>query len=245
MPDRIVRLGILTSEAVNKLSFQAEVFYRRLMSVVDDYGRFDGRTVVLRASLYPLQLDAVRNGHLETWIGECLDAGLVRLYQCSDGKPHLEIVKFGQRIQSKSKWPDPVDYKPLPESTVKHRESPPIRSRDSESDAKSKSDSGATAFPFLDNPLAAKAWENWLSHLKEKKVKTTPKATEAQIEKCSAWGVSRTIAALRHSTANNYQGLFEPNSNGLLKPVPIARPKPQPATDTVPLAETLPWIKKP
>jgi hypothetical protein len=39
MPSRLLREGILDSEAVNALSFAAEVFYRRLMSVVDDFGR--------------------------------------------------------------------------------------------------------------------------------------------------------------------------------------------------------------
>ncbi len=73
-------------------------------------------------------------------------------------------------------------------------------------------------FPFLDDPSAKKAWEDWQSHIKEKKVKTTSKATEGQIEKCKAWGLARTIAALRHSVASNYQGIFEPNSNGLVKP---------------------------
>jgi hypothetical protein len=40
MPVRILREGILTSERVDTLSPAAEVFYRRLMSVVDDFGRF-------------------------------------------------------------------------------------------------------------------------------------------------------------------------------------------------------------
>ncbi len=39
MPNRIIREGILTSEAVNSLSWEAEVFFRRLLSVVDDFGR--------------------------------------------------------------------------------------------------------------------------------------------------------------------------------------------------------------
>jgi hypothetical protein len=39
MPNRELREGILTSERINALTFPAEVFYRRLMSVVDDFGR--------------------------------------------------------------------------------------------------------------------------------------------------------------------------------------------------------------
>ncbi len=40
MPNRVIREGILNSQRVNKLTEPAELFYRRLMSVVDDFGRF-------------------------------------------------------------------------------------------------------------------------------------------------------------------------------------------------------------
>lgn len=107
MPDRIVRVGILTSEAVSGISFPAEVFYRRLMSVVDDFGRYDGRTAVLRAVLYPLQLGRVGESDIGKWTLETGEAGLVRQYHAG-GKPFLEITKFGQKIRTKkSKWPDP------------------------------------------------------------------------------------------------------------------------------------------
>ena len=44
MPNRIIREGILSSDRVDQLDPPAEVFYRRLMSKVDDHGLFDGRT---------------------------------------------------------------------------------------------------------------------------------------------------------------------------------------------------------
>jgi hypothetical protein len=108
MPDRIVRAGILTSDAVCSLNWAAEVFYRRLMSVADDYGRFDGRPSVLRASLYALQLDKVTEPDIGKWIRETVEAGLVRDYAV-EGKPFVEIVKFDQRLRAKkSKWPHPL-----------------------------------------------------------------------------------------------------------------------------------------
>ena len=59
MPNRIVREGILTSERVELLSWAEEVFYRRLMSVVDDFGRYYARPELLRAACYPLLLTKV------------------------------------------------------------------------------------------------------------------------------------------------------------------------------------------
>jgi uncharacterized phage protein (TIGR02220 family) len=107
VPDRIVRAGILTSDSVNSLSWAGEVFYRRLMSVVDDFGRYDGRASVLRAALYALKVDRVSEPDIGKWIRECEEAGLVRRYTV-DRKPFLELPKFGQKVRAKvSKWPDP------------------------------------------------------------------------------------------------------------------------------------------
>lgn len=139
MPDRIVRTGILSSEAVNSLAssgnWGAEVFYRRLMQVADDFGRYDGRPSVLRAMLYPLLLERVRETDIVTWIKCACEAGLIRLYHCPEGKPHVEILKFGQRQQSKSKWPVPVTNGDIPQFTVKHGDSPPIRESESKTDS--------------------------------------------------------------------------------------------------------------
>lgn len=109
MPDRILRAAILTSESVNSLSWPAEVFYRRLMSVVDDFGRYDGRSSVLRAVLYPLRLDKVSEPDVVKWMGECSEAALVRGYVVSN-KQYVEVQKFGQRLRAmSSKWPAPAD----------------------------------------------------------------------------------------------------------------------------------------
>lgn len=105
MPDRIVRAKILTSDAVNALSWPAEVFYRRLMSVVDDYGRYDARPAILRGALYPLKIDKVSEADVVKWMGECSKAGLISTYQV-DTKDYLEIRKFGQRLRAmRSQFP--------------------------------------------------------------------------------------------------------------------------------------------
>lgn len=107
MPDRIVRAGILTSDAVNELSWAAEVFYRRLMNVADDFGRYDGRPSVLRAGLYALKLNRVSDRDVVTWLRECEETGLIKVYTV-EGKQYLEIQKFDQRLRAKvSKWPPP------------------------------------------------------------------------------------------------------------------------------------------
>jgi hypothetical protein len=104
MPTRIMREGIITSEAVNKLTLGGELFYRRLMSVADDYGRYFAHESILRANCFPLKLDSVSEKDVRGWLNECVSLGLITVY--GDGK-HLEIIKFGQQTRTKSKFPEP------------------------------------------------------------------------------------------------------------------------------------------
>lgn len=106
MPSRILREGILDSESVCSLTFPAEVFYRRLMSVVDDFGRFDGRVSVLRSRLYPLQIEKVREADISRWIAECEKAGLIVLYVV-DGKQYVLFNKTDTPRAASSKYPPP------------------------------------------------------------------------------------------------------------------------------------------
>lgn len=106
MPTRIIREGILTSERVNALSPLAELFYRRLMSVADDHGRYSGNLTLIRSSCYPLKIDSVKEDSIKKHLAECVDVGLIVPYTV-DGKPYIWLVDFGQRINGKSKFPDP------------------------------------------------------------------------------------------------------------------------------------------
>ena len=109
MPNRILRERILTSDAVNRLSPGAEVFYRRLMSVVDDFGRYDARPVVLLADLFKLQLDRVTISDILDWLTDCINNNLVVAYTIDD-KPFLVMLRFRQRTRAReSRWPNPPD----------------------------------------------------------------------------------------------------------------------------------------
>lgn len=106
MPNRIVRDAILTSGSVCALDWPEEVFYRRLMSVVDDYGRCEANPQLLRSRCYPLQVDKVRVADIARWMAACQKAGLIAHYEVS-GKAYLQIEKFGQQQRSASKCPAP------------------------------------------------------------------------------------------------------------------------------------------
>ena len=108
MPVRLLREGILTSERVNALECDEEVFYRRLMSVVDDWGRFSAKPMLLRAALYPLKLDSVSDADMDRLLIAVQNAGLAIIYEVS-GKKYLELIDFNQQIRAKSsKYPTPI-----------------------------------------------------------------------------------------------------------------------------------------
>lgn len=106
MPNRIVREAILSSEKVASLGWPEEVFYRRLHSVVDDYGRTESNHQLLRSRCYPLQTDSVRVTDISRWMAACQKAGLILCYAVN-GKQYLEVTNFGQQQRSASKCPPP------------------------------------------------------------------------------------------------------------------------------------------
>lgn len=112
MPTRLIREGILTSGRVASLSWEAEVFYRRLLSLVDDYGLSDARPSVLRSALYPLQLEKMSECNVRRCLAACEMAGLILLFT-RNGKSFLMVRDFGQSLRSAPKYPLPDGYKAI------------------------------------------------------------------------------------------------------------------------------------
>lgn len=108
MPNRILREGILTSPRIARLDWASEVFYRRLMSVVDDFGRYYADAGMLRAACYPRQLGKVSDSDIGKWLTALVEAALVRVYPALDGERYLQLLDFRQQARAaKSKFPEP------------------------------------------------------------------------------------------------------------------------------------------
>lgn len=167
MPNRILREGIIESEAVNLLSPGAEVLYRRLMSKVDDYGRFHGNPALILAACFPLQLDRVSQANVSEWLAECAQMSasgeqaipLMDLYEY-EGKKYIQINNFGQRTRTDSKFPPPS----VRDVLTNARKCPQMSARtrahseaSAESDAYSESESEASAAAETAPPKTALA----------------------------------------------------------------------------------------
>lgn len=108
MPNRVLR-DWTGSDRINGLSVHAERFFTRLIMKVDDYGCFFADTRLLKANLYPLLLDTIREADLLRWLTECQKAGLIVLYE-RESKKYLQILDFRQRLdRARSKFPVPTD----------------------------------------------------------------------------------------------------------------------------------------
>jgi hypothetical protein len=109
VPNRILREGILTSPRMARLGWAEEVMYRRLMSVVDDFGRYWADHGLLRAACYPRQLNKVSDSDVGKWLTVLVEAALVRVYPAQDGQRYLELIDFRQQVRAKdSKFPAPA-----------------------------------------------------------------------------------------------------------------------------------------
>ena len=74
---------------------------------------------------------------------------------------------------------------------------------------KSTSKEAEIVLPF-DSPDFLMFWSNWEQHRIEIKKKLTPTTKKQQLAKLAEMGEARAIAALKHSLAGGWQGIFEP-----------------------------------
>lgn len=238
MPMRLLRDGILDSERVCSLSYPAEVFYRRLMSAVDDFGRFDGRATVLRSRLYPLQIDKVREADISRWIAECEKAGLIALYSVS-GKQYILFHNLGSPRAKESKYPAPpqdkatqkapesiCEHLKASESICAHVKADESRCEQTLSDAPYSYSSASTYSsadtkgvppgvpPGLDTPEFLLAWKDWKAYRLERKLAFTERTAKSQLKMLDKLGPTRAIEVIEASIRNGWQGLFPESSNG-------------------------------
>ena len=110
MPNRMLKESILSSEKFNSLTWFEQSTYIRLILLADDYGRLDGRDVILKSYCYPLD-DKVTRSAISKAISHMVNVGLLQKYEVNN-KPYLCFPNFGkyQRLRSKtSKYPAPLN----------------------------------------------------------------------------------------------------------------------------------------
>ena len=107
MPNRLLRDGICTSDALNELSPEEEVLFYRLLVVADDYGHMDGRPAILKATCFPLK-DSATVKTITAWVDGLVQKRLLARYEAG-GKQFIAVMRWECRVRTHPKYPQPSD----------------------------------------------------------------------------------------------------------------------------------------
>ena len=112
MPSRVIRGEINSSASLSRVSIGAELTFDRLITAVDDYGRFDARPEMLKAGLFPVREDTPPVRVMQ-WVHELAKEGCVQLYEVG-GRPYLAMTAWEKhrgkgRRGTESKFPKPPE----------------------------------------------------------------------------------------------------------------------------------------
>lgn len=109
MPNRILRAAIRQSRRWNRLSYFDQSLYIRLLTLVDDYGRYEADPQLIRHEAFPrglpdgndCQLTAIVSG-----LRAIVSQGMATIYR-HDGAEFLQLTHWTERIRSASRFPVP------------------------------------------------------------------------------------------------------------------------------------------
>ena len=145
-----------------------------------------------------------RIDHLESVIETLLEQGHVTF------GARLELVL--NRIQSEKSLPDHWKYKRLAGvSSDKTTDNDAPRQKQRQKQKKTT----PLIPPELDTPEFREAWAEWQQHKRERRNTLTPTGARRALKKLAAMGPVRAVAAIHHSVASNYQGIFEPKGQSM------------------------------
>lgn len=210
MPNRIIKETICTSDEIDSLSPDQEVFFYRLMVVCDDYGLMDARPAIIKARCYPLKsIDCIC---IQTMLDALHAIGLVRLYQI-DGKPYLHVTSWEKHQSIRAKRPK---Y-PIPQADdfickQMQADAPVIQSNPIQSNSESnpihapdkpaRFDSGEA---LTELGVEKSVADDWLKLRKQKRAPVTQTALDGIISEAAKAGLSMNDA-LKTCCSRGWQG---------------------------------------
>jgi len=108
MPNRILRAPIRQSLRWNKLSYFDQTFYVRLITLVDDYGRYEAHPQLLANEAFPygdpeglpITCDAIAQS-----LQIICCAGMALVYEV-EGKKYLQLTRWKEHARTDSKYPE-------------------------------------------------------------------------------------------------------------------------------------------
>lgn len=111
MPQRFLRPGLRTSKRWNSVSRLAQTVYIGLLTLVDDFGQYDGRASIIWADTCTIWNE--QNPHDQVDVAAICCAlqqlaatKLIEFYDCSDDKTYVQLTQWQERVREgcRRKW---------------------------------------------------------------------------------------------------------------------------------------------
>jgi len=226
---RSIKPEFWESESLGRVSREARLLFIGLFSCCDDVGRARASSRLLASRLFPYDDDAFKR--LPGWIAELEKQGCIRIYVV-DGESYLDLPKWAnhQKIDkpSASKLPSFDDVR----EGSRGFENNSLGTGNGNREEEQGEESATVVVPDV---LAKPLWEVKFGLILPEKLQTSEclatvetwlayKAERKQgykriglSEALKAWAKEFTAetfpAAVSHSIANNYQGIFAPRGS--------------------------------
>lgn len=223
---RSIKPEFWESESLGRVSREARLLFIGLFSCCDDHGRARASSRLLASRLFPYDDDALKK--LPSWIAELQKEGCIRLYKAND-ETYLDIPKWlnHQKIDkpSASKLPPFESVREDSRGFEKNSLGTGNREREQGDEATTIVVPEVPVKPLwginfglimpekLRTEECLAAVETWLAYKSERK---QPYKRIGLSKALEAWAndfnASTFPAAVNHSIANNYQGIFPPRA---------------------------------
>jgi hypothetical protein len=218
---RTVKPEFWTNQDLISLSEFSRLMALALLNYCDDEGYFNASPVLIRGAVFPFESDLKR---VESAIQDLHKIDYIRLGTTVDGKKFGFVVNFEkhQYIQrpKESAFKGLCEFRYYSDTCTIHVSDVYQRERKGmeRNGMERKGTEGPPIPAVLDSEEFRQAWSKWQQQRKQQKQKPyTPIGAETQLKKLAEWGKERAVAAIEHSIAQGYQGIYEGTQNGHAK----------------------------
>lgn len=207
------------------MSWLAQSFYVRLLTLVDDYGRYEADASLLRSHAFPLRED-IRAPQVQKLCLELQANQLANFYNV-EGKQYLQLTNWTERARAPvSKYPSPLGQSEnlscdnIPQDSAGNGRIPqPSASSflDHRSSIRTPHAGGWEEIGDIELPEVLRSdgfkvvWTEWVAYRRGiGKVKSPLDMLRRQLDELAGWGEEKALAALKTSMARGWTGFFEP-----------------------------------
>lgn len=220
MPQRFLKPGIRTSRRLAECSRPARLLYVYLITLVDDWGRYDGDPVLLKSECFPYD-DDVRLPDFEAWLESLIEAETLLHYQV-DGKWYIQILRWTERTRGKSsKFPDPRSNAQRSAAERSRDASASMalaRAHGAGAGGEALSRDGSADWSVVSQQLpethrtdaVRNAWREWVKYRKQLRKSLTQASVTRQVNLLGEMSTVDCVKSIEASITAGWTGLFKP-----------------------------------